>query len=732
MIDQTELEKSVISESVKSIFHIVQAVLKWAGTEIKDAVLLEKAAREYLDRYLQRHGLIKALGMKQPVPLREIYTEVQFLGPDELHAFEDLEQLEKAFAERDEGELDQLRKRVDGISVANKERFLNILGQPGAGKTTFMRRIGLEALMGRAAKMFGGSGKASQYHFHSIPVFIELKALKLEHSEINQLVDEEFLTCGFPPSFSTAALKRGDLLILLDGIDEVPSDKLEESIRQIRDFVDRYGKNRFITSCRTAFYKSWLTRFTDVVIADFNNTQIEHFIHNWFRSPIDIKHKTADQCWTLLSSRDHTATLELARRPLLLTFLCLVYNRTQGFPSNRSSLYRRALTIMLEEWAAEKRVIRSTIYRGLHSDLELVLLAQIAGPTFIEGKLFFSRDELLAVIGSFLRDELSAPKNIDSGAVLSAIEVEQGLLIQRTHGTYSFSHLTLHEFLAAYYIHSEERTSKIVPNLVKQPRWREVALLLAGLGKADGFLLRMADEIAKMSRDSETIAALLEWASEITEAPGSEPRRASRRVVAVLFRADLDLEILQRQNETDLCDEISFDAIERLNILRQALEAAALKLDASSEKAISLALLLSKRLQPLERVAGALASKFDVRISFEHILRVCRELSNEGVFAESVIRIASDRLAEQVLSSKITVTTAEDKLQLFETGRLAILTALRVPTPQRITNSPRDLDLLTTIVNGCELVAECRHSALSVTTNGWDVAVRHLLTGPTA
>ncbi|MGD1897058.1 MAG: hypothetical protein ACFB16_08910, partial [Phormidesmis sp.] len=53
-------------------------------------------------------------------------------------------------------------------------------------------------------------------------------------------------------------------------------------------------------------------------------------------------------------------------------------NLSQRFPNNRSSLYKKALRILLEEWAAEKRILRDEIYEGLSIEQEEILLAEIA------------------------------------------------------------------------------------------------------------------------------------------------------------------------------------------------------------------------------------------------------------------------------------------------------------------------------------------------------------------
>jgi predicted NACHT family NTPase len=162
------------------------------------------------------------------------------------------------------------------------------------------------------------------------------------------------------------------LLILLDGLDELPIKNLNEAIIQIQNFVDQYDKIASLPPV-TAAYRSSFRRFTNVVLADFD-AQIEQFICNWFHSEADKEAGTAEKCWQLLQKKENKGAKELAHTPLLLTFLCLVYDSSQSFPDNRSVLYRKALRILLEEWASEKRILRDEIYQGLHTELEDTLI----------------------------------------------------------------------------------------------------------------------------------------------------------------------------------------------------------------------------------------------------------------------------------------------------------------------------------------------------------------------
>lgn len=137
--------------------------------------------------------------------------------------------------------------KQEGITVANQEQYLMVLGAPGAGKSTFLRKIGLEAL----------KGKSGVFQHECIPVFIELKQFNNNDINIVQAIAQEFRIVQLPLAneFTVNALHQGKLLILLDGLDEVPTDNIDLVISQIQEFVEEYPKNRFIYSCRTAVYR---------------------------------------------------------------------------------------------------------------------------------------------------------------------------------------------------------------------------------------------------------------------------------------------------------------------------------------------------------------------------------------------------------------------------------------------------------------------------------------------
>ncbi|MBE9206633.1 NACHT domain-containing protein [Nostoc sp. LEGE 06077] len=490
---------------------------------------IDAAARQYEKNYQERHGILKVLGMRERVTVESVYTAVQFLNDDTIQSFESIEKLEKFYRKANSRRFQSKDvPKQAGIKVANEKQYLMVLGSPGAGKSTFLRKMGLEAL----------KGKRGGFQHNCIPVFIELKRFTYSNVDIEKFITEEFSICGFPSAdkFTAKALEAGKLLILLDGLDEIPTKNLTEAINQIQNFVDKYDGNRFIASCRTAAHRNCFRRFSDVIMADFDDEQMQQFIANWFQSEVDKQAKTGDKCWELLQKRENSAAKELAHTPLLLTFLCLVYNRSQNFPEHRSVLYKKALRILLEEWAAEKRILRDEIYQGLHTELEEILLSEIAYVGFESDRLFFSQRDIVQQIKTFLASNLNAPQHLDGEAVLNAIAVQQGILVERAEDIFSFSHLTLQEYLTAQYIDDHRLVEKLVTTHLTDKRWKEVFLLVAGLmrGGADDLLLLMEKQ-AQNCINSAKLRDLLNWAEQITSGSPGDYKPVEKRAVAVVI-----------------------------------------------------------------------------------------------------------------------------------------------------------------------------------------------------
>ncbi|MEM8720535.1 MAG: NACHT domain-containing protein [Cyanobacteria bacterium P01_G01_bin.39] len=527
-----KVDDPIARSSANSLIGLGTELVSKIYDRFKDQNQAATAAAAYASKYCDRYGKIKLFGMSQDIELQEVYTAVKFLDSLSIrNRFGSLNALEDNYRSAASRRLQQGEsKPVKGSKVANEHQYLYVLGNPGAGKSTFLRRVGLEAIKGRKGN----------YQHDYIPVMVELKQFNKGSVDLVSAIANELAYFNFPDKKQAAEdyLKQGKLLLLFDGLDEVPQAYAEEVQDRIDKLKTQYSHNRFILSCRVAAYKSSMTGFTTVELADFDEEQIEKFITNWFSSEEAKQDQVADSCWAKLSQPEYKASLELAQTPLLLTFLCITYDTYRDFPAQRNQLYAEALDILLRKWDAQKRGIKrdniKDIYRNWNINLELALLSELAHDFFAADELFFAKDRILEYIQVFLSDTEGDAKFIDTEAVLNAIVVQQGILVERAKDIYSFSHLTLQEYLTAKYISQDnKRIEKLISEHLTDERWQEVFLLVAGIkDNADELLLLMEKETHQLINTAR-LKDLLIWVAKITDPSDGDIKYLGKRAIAI-------------------------------------------------------------------------------------------------------------------------------------------------------------------------------------------------------
>ena len=396
------------------------------------------ATKDYHEHLTTQYSTLRVLGKNEPVPLAGIFTDAYILDrPTALRRF-DIEALRKDYEESTR-RLGGDQKRHNAVDLAKEKDRLYILGKPGAGKTTFLKYLVLQSLENKIEK---------------IPIFISLHAWSQQKTPLMAYIVKEFDVCGFPDAevFIEKILADGWAMVLFDGLDEVNVEGEQRSkiITEIRDFVRKYPKNKFMITCRIAASDYSFEGFTDVEMADFDNSQVKIFVIKWF-SHDEVKGK---KFLEEIAKDEHKGLRELAQTPLLLALLCIGFEDTMGFSARRDEVYREAFEALLKKWDTSRNIKRDEAYRGLSLRLKERLFARVAAVYFQQGKIFFEQEDLAREVEKFLETLPSADKavDVDGNAVIKTIEAQHGIFVERSRGIYSFSQLTFQEYFTARYI----------------------------------------------------------------------------------------------------------------------------------------------------------------------------------------------------------------------------------------------------------------------------------------
>ncbi|BAZ69711.1 hypothetical protein NIES4106_44890 [Fischerella sp. NIES-4106] len=510
------------------------------GNVLDIDVLVRQVRSQRQEKIQYQCGILQLLDIGHPVAIDDIYIDVNILEDIPSQQWLDISNLQNLepneFDRFGLGEVEH--KQIPGMRAVETYSKLRVLGKPGVGKTTFLQHLAIQCNQGIFAA-------------NQVPVFIALRnfaeesRVSAEFSLLNY-IRQEFLTSKISdPSIIETLLSAGRVLLLLDGMDEVLNQESNAVLREIRRFSDKYHKNRFVATCRTAAQKLTLRGFTDVEIAPFTQEQIIAFAQKWFvaftKTNTQNGQAQSVEFIQKLELPENWQFRQLVITPLFLHLACWVFHGQEKFPTKRTEFYKQGLDLLLGKWDETKGVERDEVYRGFLLPQKLRLLSQIAAATFEEGQYFFEQRVIEQYIGDYIRnlpEVRMEPEElqVESEAVLKAIESQHGLLTERARGIFSFSYLAFQEYLTARKIvasHNLQALEQALGGLVTHvtdPHWREIFLLTAAmLRSADGLMQLMKQNIDALVAQDPYLQEFLTWASQKSRTTPSQPLVATGR-----------------------------------------------------------------------------------------------------------------------------------------------------------------------------------------------------------
>ena len=393
-----------------------------------------------------------------------------------------------------------------------------MLGGPGSGKTTLVKRL---------ARSFALGPEIAKERYPDLawglPVIVPVAQFDSQGNEwdlfnyILHRLDEiggKALVRAFRDRWA-----EGQCFILLDGIDEIADTIRRIAVaRKVDNFIQDVGGNNVLVTSRPVGYS--ICRISvpvkHVFLQPFSLEDISTFVRNWYLAYDRAIHQDrpepqqaeADAKALADDIRSNSRVQSLATNPLMLTIIALIKHQNVTLPERRVQLYELALNTLMRSWNKARSLANRPLGESLGAEESKKVWAAVADWMHREKSTGTCsaqqlQEQLVAILKKFdpNLDDLRAEQTAES-YVTSAAE-RSGLLEARGATTFAFMHQTFQEYLAARYLVIPHRLAiGRALEVARNPRWHEVIRLAAGFigviqeddEKVTEFVLALADD----------------------------------------------------------------------------------------------------------------------------------------------------------------------------------------------------------------------------------------------
>jgi len=401
--------------------------------------------------------------------------------------------------------LPELHQRRTVLEHAITQRKVIVIGDPGSGKSTFLKRVAFEL-----SRNIQGTRPSNAPPF--LPPADRRFPLLIRTADFTKLLaadkspkppdapdwlpyflgkQSEYYKWGLDEEFFRRKLDGGACLVMIDGLDEAPDQRLRERVSRIFEKATlAYSKCDFLVTTRPQSYSgdSVLAGFFPLRIGDLEPPEIKTFFRHFSQALLLPANEAKQFQQSLEAALEARAEIrEMARNPVMLTALAVLQHNDQKLPEYRVELYESILG-----WLAAARHAkdgRPTAEKCLEYLRKLALAMQD------------SPAGRMVQINKRTAAELAAREwggAIEENENILERETQDSGIISSAGTDLKFWHLSFQEYLAARELASfsdEQLLARVVrsPNLY-HPEWREMLRLLGGIlkqqgvQKVDGFL----------------------------------------------------------------------------------------------------------------------------------------------------------------------------------------------------------------------------------------------------
>ena len=378
-------------------------------------------------------------------------------------------------------------------------RRVVILGDAGAGKTTLVRRFAMEM----ASRSASEDGDRPQL----VPIYIQLRnegRRSLEDTIRRRA--SALVEFGNSAEATARLLESGQIIALLDGVDEVTDEERSDCIHEIQEFANAYLNVRIMLTCRFSAYQQALAGFDHFCIDPLSKSQMRELVLMRLGD-----RRSLDR---FIGRLEAEPVLEsVASSPLLLSLLLARFQRDESSPHHLAYTVADFVAVLSDIWDSSRGIVRSRS-RALRPMVRRNILEELALKAIQAARDTFTVSDLETVISgdAHLRSD-----------VLAGIARATGIIERTSDGSWRFAHRALMEYLAAVYLLEAGRDIKteLVRSLTSDT-WRSIWRFVCGIASRSGELVN-STLTGSPDTSEEKLRICLLVADALSESPSLTP-----------------------------------------------------------------------------------------------------------------------------------------------------------------------------------------------------------------
>jgi|Deesub1362A_J573_1020465.scaffolds.fasta_scaffold06590_2 sacsin len=336
-----------------------------------------------------------------------------------------------------------------------------ILGSAGIGKSTLCRYV---------CRMW-----AQKKLWNEFELVVLLEARKWDKSIVSSIVNsycnkEEIEAYIKVEEELLAELKRRKVLFIIDGLDEVDRERRME----IKEELTKADMNYLITS-RPYGIEGGLVFHQRFENTGFRDEDIEKYIRRYFEEKGEVE--KGERLIEFI--KENSVAFAVSHIPVMLEIICHLWREDAlNAPFTVTELYYRAVELIVRK-NMEKRLGINRHSKDFTKKLKSFCDAyfSVAHAAFKKGEIMIPRGRVEEAISN---SECSLRELLNLGLIRESSYAGEEY--------YYFHHLTIQEFLTAWYIAENYTKEKLVEFIREEkfnPNYRVVFLFLAGLFNED-------------------------------------------------------------------------------------------------------------------------------------------------------------------------------------------------------------------------------------------------------